>query len=112
MRQKSETYDCDRLNSSIVKNVFFIKPFEESGKEVVLLQLMIFNSFSEINLNCLIYFDYITGIEVIPKSKLILDSSFNINGLNLHPTEFVSFHFANLKGTDVNLNLQIKLKYI
>ena len=103
-------YDCDKLNNSISQtNLIFTEDGGEQNdyydyRTLNSLQISDFSSFSEININCSIYFDSIDLIEIIPNKKLILDRSFSLNGLNLKlaPKEI---YFSNLKGIHSNLNL-------
>ena len=113
IRLTNGTYDCDKLNSSMIKiDIIFTEGDTKvnevdsfiAHKTLISLQINNFNSFSEINIDCSIFFN-IDIIEITPKQKIILDSSFNINGLHLYQTEFVIYFFSNLKGINVDLNL-------
>ena len=89
VKLKSIVYDCDDLNKLV--NYY---SFEING----------FNSFSEIIIQCSTYFKNINLIEITPNRALILDKSFNLNGLHLY-LDSIHYYFSYLKGINLNLDL-------
>ena len=86
----SIVYDCDALNEHVI---------HESS-----IQINGFNSFSEIIIECSFYFGNLDLIEITPKRALILDNSFNLNRIHVYSAP-TNYHFSNLKGINLNLNL-------
>ena len=118
LKLKSEFYDCDRLNNSIISGEIILGDTKKIQPDYdylsfffyfISLQINDFNSFAEINISCSQYFNS-NMIEITPKKKLILDSSFNLKGLYLY-TVPKTIYFSNLKGIDVNLNLINSFKF-
>ena len=105
----SKFYDCEKLKSLISTSLDYqIPEGDDIGDygdvELISLQIDDFNSFAEINITCSAYLDSINGIFIIPRKNLILDSSFNLNGLHLHSVP-AGFYISKLKGINLNLNL-------
>ena len=103
LKLKSEFYDCDRLNNSIISGEIILGDTKKIQPDYDYLSFFFYFISLQIN-------DNSDMIEITPKKKLILDSSFNLKGLYLY-TVPKTIYFSNLKGIDVNLNLINSFKF-
>ena len=90
------SYDCLRINQSIIANQDNPYPFLLINK---------FSDLSEIKINCSHYFNNFEAVSIIPDSPIILDDSLDLSDLFFDfdqlTIKFI-FYYANFRGINLN----------